>query len=75
MTAPVESVAREAPPAPAGALAALRRQVRGPVLAPGEAGYDDARRVYNGRVDRRPAAIVRCAGTADVLVALRFARG
>lgn len=64
------------PPAPgAAALAALRRGVRGAVLAPGDPGYDDARRVYNGRVDRRPAVVVRCAGTADVLAGLRFARG
>ncbi len=74
-----------APPEPAaaqadgqlgsGAVRALRRELRGAVLVPGDPGYDDARRVYNGRVDRRPAAIARCAGPADVLAALRFARG
>ena len=75
MTAVVEGVAIEAVAVPAGgALAGVRRQVRGAVLAPGDAGYDDVRRVFNGRVDRRPAAVVRCAGTADVLAALRFAR-
>jgi len=44
------------------------------VLAAGDPGYDDARRVYNGRVDRRPELIVRCAGAADVLAALGVAR-
>ncbi|HEX6036390.1 FAD-binding oxidoreductase [Longimicrobium sp.] len=60
---------------PASALDRLRRRVRGAVLVPGDPGYDAARRVYNGRVDRRPAAVVRCAGVADVREALRVARG
>jgi FAD/FMN-containing dehydrogenase len=46
----------------------------GEVLAPGEAGYDEARRVYNGLIDRRPAAILRCRGEADIVDALAFAR-
>ena len=78
MNAPIDGRATEAAAparAAAGALAGLRKRVRGAVLAPGDAGYSLARRVHNGRVDRRPAAIVRCAGTADVLAALRFARG
>ncbi len=48
--------------------------LRGPLLLPGEAGYDDARRVWNGMIDRRPALIARCAGAADVIAAVRFAR-
>lgn len=73
----LEGVAQAPPPArpPAAPLQALRKQVRGAVVAPGDPGYDAARRVYNGRIDRRPAAVVRCAGVADVLAALRFATG
>src|SRR5204863_9072891 len=42
--------------------------------AAGHAGYDDARAVWNGAVDRRPKLIARCAGAADVAAAVRFAR-
>jgi FAD binding domain len=48
--------------------------VRGPLLRPGDAGYDAARKIYNGMIDRYPALIVRCAGVADVLAAVHFAR-
>ena len=48
--------------------------LRGPLLGPGEAGYDEARKVWNGMIDRRPALIARCAGVADVIAAVRFAR-
>jgi len=44
----------------------LRRSVRGELVVAGEARYDEARRVWNGNVDRRPALIVRCLGAADV---------
>jgi FAD/FMN-containing dehydrogenase len=47
---------------------------RGDVIAPDHDGYDDARAVWNGRVDRRPRLIARCSGTADVAAAVRFAR-
>ena len=57
-----------------GALEGLRAALRGEVLAPGDAGYDDARALWNGMVDRRPAAIVRVAGVDDVVAALRLAR-
>jgi FAD/FMN-containing dehydrogenase len=48
--------------------------LRGPLLRPGDDGYDAARRVWNGMIDRRPALIARCAGVADVMAAVRFAR-
>jgi len=44
------------------------------VLTAGDQGYDEARRVWNGTIDRQPAAVVRCAETSDVVAALRFAR-
>ena len=47
---------------------------RGEVIAPDHDGYDDARAVWNGTVDRRPRLIARCSGTADVAAAVRFAR-
>jgi FAD/FMN-containing dehydrogenase len=48
--------------------------LRGPLLRPGDDGYDAARQVWNGMIDRRPALIARCAGPADVIAAVRFAR-
>jgi FAD/FMN-containing dehydrogenase len=52
----------------------LRTTFRGALLRPGEEGYDEARRVWNGAIDRRPALITRCAGADDVTAAIRFAR-
>ncbi len=46
----------------------------GALLRPGDDGYDDARKVWNGAIDRRPAYIARCSGVDDVVAALRFAR-
>ena len=48
--------------------------LRGARLRPGDADYDKARVVWNGMIDRRPALIARCAGVADVIAAVRFAR-
>jgi FAD/FMN-containing dehydrogenase len=56
------------------AEARLRNRFRGALLRPGEEGYEEARRVWNGAVDRRPALIARCAGVDDVLEAVRLAR-
>jgi FAD/FMN-containing dehydrogenase len=55
-------------------LASLRQNLRGELVVAGEAKYDEARRVWNGNVDRRPALIVRCLGAADVQQAVNFAR-
>ena len=52
----------------------LRSQVRGPVLVPGDAGYDEQRRVHNFMHDRHPAVIVRAAATADAVAAVEHAR-
>jgi FAD/FMN-containing dehydrogenase len=58
---------------PAG-LKEFETSFRGQVVRPGDASYDDHRRVWNGSIDRRPALIVRCAGVADVIAAVKFAR-
>ena len=58
----------------AGALDALRSSMRGVLLQPGHHGYDDARKLWNAMIDRRPALIARCAGPSDVMAAVRFAR-
>jgi FAD/FMN-containing dehydrogenase len=47
---------------------------QGEQFRPGDAGYDDARSVYNGMVDKRPALIARCTGVADVIDAVNLAR-
>ena len=53
---------------------ALRAAVHGLVIGPDDEGYDQARRIWNGAIDRRPACVVRCSGVADVVEAVRFAR-
>jgi hypothetical protein len=57
-----------------GAVQALRARLHGPLLRPDDAGYDEARKVWNGMIDRRPALIARCAGVSDVIAAVKFAR-
>ncbi len=52
----------------------LRARFSGVVLGPDDAGYDRARAVHNGLIDKRPALIARCANTADIADAVRFAR-
>jgi FAD/FMN-containing dehydrogenase len=52
----------------------LEGSFRGELLLPTSPGYHTARRVWNGAIDRRPACIARCTGTADVVAAVRFAR-
>ena len=52
----------------------LREQVRGEVVTAEDSAYEEARRVYNAMIDRRPRVIVRCAGSDDVVAAVNFAR-
>jgi len=52
----------------------LRPNIHGDVLGAADVGYDDARKVWNGMIDKRPAAIVRCLGVGDVIEAVNFAR-
>jgi len=52
----------------------LASRLRGPLLLPGDGGYEDARRIFNAMIDRRPAAIARCTGAVDVIECVRFAR-
>src|SRR5215472_5661580 len=56
------------------AAAALREVFWGELVGAGDPGYDGARRVWNGNIDRRPALVARCRGVADVRHAVRFAR-
>jgi FAD/FMN-containing dehydrogenase len=57
-----------------GAVQDFKMRVRGLVLQPEDMGYDEARTVQNGLIDRRPAIIVQCAGSADVVETVNFAR-
>ena len=52
----------------------LRGKLRGPLIVADEPGYDSARSIWNGMIDRRPAVVARCLGTADVVAGVNFAR-
>jgi FAD binding domain/Berberine and berberine like len=52
----------------------LKASLRGPLLCPGEAGYEETREIWNGMIDRRPATIARCHGVADIISSVNFAR-
>ena len=52
----------------------LAAHLRGVLIRPGDSGYDQNRKVYNGMIDKRPAAIARCRDVADVIRCARFAR-
>jgi FAD/FMN-containing dehydrogenase len=53
----------------------LAAALRGDVIVPADAGYDEARAVYNAMIDRRPAAIARCRDVADIIACVRFGTG
>ena len=64
----------QAPPLETTAFDELGGSFRGELLLPTSPGYDTARRIWNGAIDRHPACIARCTGVADVVAAVRFAR-
>lgn len=55
-------------------LSGFQASLRGQLLLPKQAGYDEARKLHNALIDKHPALIVRCAGVADVIAAVKFAR-
>ena len=56
------------------AASELAKTFLGQLLTPADAGYEDARQVHNGLIDKRPALIVRCRGVADVVDAIKVAQ-
>jgi FAD/FMN-containing dehydrogenase len=58
----------------AGLVRAFAADLEGALLAPGDAGYDEARNLWNGMIDRRPRLIARCTSLQDVVRSVRFAR-
>ena len=58
----------------AAAFDNLKSRLKGPLLLPGEPAFEESRTVWNGMIDRRPGAVVRCLGVADVVASVRFAR-
>ncbi|HXU44056.1 MAG TPA: FAD-binding oxidoreductase [Thermoanaerobaculia bacterium] len=59
---------------PQAALDGLKLRLKGPILVPGDAGFDDSRTVWNAMIDRSPALVVRCLGVADVIACVQLAR-
>src|SRR5690349_20015297 len=59
---------------PAAAIQDLKARLRGQLISSSDAGYDAARRVYNGMIDRYPALVDRCVDATDVIQAVNFAR-
>src|ERR1700752_4598678 len=56
------------------AIAAFKASLRGELIEPGNAGYEEGRKVYNRMIDRRTRMIARCAAVSDVMAAVKFAR-
>lgn len=56
------------------ALQGLKTKLRGPLLTPGDPGYEESRTVWNAMIDRKPAFVVRCLGVSDVIASVSFAR-
>ncbi len=52
----------------------FKADFRGEIISPNDAGYNDARKIWNGMIDKRPALIARCTGAVDVINAVNFAR-
>ena len=56
------------------AIEEFNKSLGGDLILPGGTGYDEARTIWNGMIDKRPALIVRCAGVSDVINSVNFAR-
>jgi hypothetical protein len=56
------------------AVTQFRSQLRGEVIEPGDAAYEEARKVYNGMIDKKPRLIAKCVDVADVMTAVKFGR-
>ncbi len=65
---------RDGAPIGDDAISAFQSGFAGPTIRPGDARYEDARRIWNASIDKRPGLIARCTGTADVVAAVNFAR-
>ncbi|QLG61885.1 FAD-binding oxidoreductase [Halorarum salinum] len=59
---------------PEETVEAFRQRLRGPLLSPGDEGFEEATRIWNGMIEKTPALVVRPTGTADVVAAVNFAR-
>lgn len=59
---------------PGATIEEVKGSLRGPLLRPGDAGYEAGRRVWNGMIDKHPDLILQCAGVADVIAGVNFAR-
>ena len=55
------------------ALQSFRSKLRGTLVLPSDTSYDETRSIWNAMIDRRPLAIARCVGIADILASLQFA--
>jgi FAD/FMN-containing dehydrogenase len=55
-------------------VAGLQARMRGELIQPGDESYDEARKIWNGMIDKKPALIARCASVADVVASVNFAR-
>jgi hypothetical protein len=55
-------------------VADLKASLRGQLIEPKDAAYEEARALYNGMIDKRPLAIARCPDVADVIAAVNFGR-
>jgi FAD/FMN-containing dehydrogenase len=69
-----EPATSESPVLTDAAVTSLRASLRGPLLLPADPAYDAARAVWNGMIHKRPGAIARCSGVADVMTVVNFAR-
>src|SRR5438105_7967827 len=58
----------------ANSITELKAKLRGRVIEPGDSDYDDARKIYNAMIDKKPRLIARCADVADVISSVNFAR-